>query len=107
MIVKVITDTRDALLIDTGTVYGPPATWNVVPGTVRMTCAGVAVRGPCGAAGGVVGLSRGVSGIAAAELPPSPGAAGAVPAGAPVVGGGAYPAAPCPPARVARWRWRR
>ena len=42
VIVNVITDTRDALLIDTGTVYGPPATWNVVPGTVRMICAGVA-----------------------------------------------------------------
>jgi len=54
VIVRVITDTREALLIDTGTVYGPPATWNVVPGTVRMTCDGVAVAGP-GGVGGVVG----------------------------------------------------
>ena len=29
--VSVITDRRDALLIDSGTVYGPPATWNSSP----------------------------------------------------------------------------
>src|ERR1044072_3351393 len=43
--VKVITDSRDALLIDTGTVYGPPATWKIVPGVVTTICAGVAGGG--------------------------------------------------------------
>src|SRR5919106_2605571 len=58
--VSVITETRWALLIETGTVYGPPATWNVVPGTVRMTCAGVGAAGPVAAPGGAVAaLSRG------------------------------------------------
>src|SRR4029450_572406 len=55
VMVSVITETRDALLIDTGTVYGPPATWNVVPGTVRMICPG----GACGAPGGVAGVTQG------------------------------------------------
>src|SRR5918994_3823978 len=88
VIVRVITDTREALLIETGTVYGPPATWNVVPGTVRMTCAGVAVEAPgAAAAGGVVGLSRGVSGTGAGGAVVVPGAGG-TPTGAPVVGGG-------------------
>src|SRR5262249_4888337 len=62
---SVITDRRCALLIETGTVYGPPATWNVVPGGVTMICAGV-VGGAFGFAGvGVVvgGSSRG--GVAA------------------------------------------
>ena len=40
--VSVSVDTRDALLIETGTVYGPPATRNSVPGGVTMICAGVA-----------------------------------------------------------------
>src|SRR4051812_3137502 len=59
--VKVITDRRDTLLIDTGTVYGPPATRNSVPGGVTITCAvfapaGVVAPGP---AGGVAVTSRG------------------------------------------------
>src|SRR6476619_4615396 len=73
--VTVTTETRDALLIDTGTVYGPPATWNVVPGTVRMICPGVACGAP-GAAAGVTSVSRGCV------------AGGAAPTGAPVVTGG-------------------
>ncbi len=32
---------RDALLIEIGIVYGPPATWKVVPAGVTMICAGV------------------------------------------------------------------
>src|SRR5688572_16202098 len=75
VIVRVITDTREALLIDTGTMYGPPATWKVVPGTVRMTCDGVAAAGP-GGVGGVVGLSRGVSNTATGGIAPAPDAAG-------------------------------
>src|SRR6185436_18901100 len=75
VIVRVIVDTREALLIDTGTVYGPPATWNVVPGTVRMICPGVACGAP-GAAAGVTSVSRGCV------------AGGAAPTGAPVVTGG-------------------
>src|SRR5687767_1782578 len=80
-----MTETRLALLIETGTVYGPPATWNVVPGTVRITWAGVvaAPPGPAGAAGVVV-TSRGGNPVA-----------GGVPAGAPVgvVSGVAAPGA--------------
>src|SRR6516225_10061689 len=59
--VSVMTDSRCALLIDTGTVYGPPATWNVVPGGVTMICAGV-VGGAVGFAGvgaAPAGWSRG------------------------------------------------
>src|SRR6188768_1485348 len=96
VIVRVIVDTREALLIDTGTVYGPPATWKVVPGTVRMTCDGVAVAGPAGV-GGVVGLSRGVSGTTTGGIAPVPGAGGTVPTGAPAGGtapGGCCGAAP-------------
>src|SRR5690349_15531721 len=79
VIVRVITDRRDELLIETGTVYGPPATWNVVPGTVRMICAGV-----CGGApGGAVGVTSVSLGCADGAAP-----AGAPPTGAPVVAGG-------------------
>src|ERR671912_130932 len=68
-------ETRDALLIETGTVYGPPPTWKTVPGTVTITCAGVAVaRGSVGA-GGVVASRGGAV---------APGAPAPVPAGAPV-----------------------
>src|SRR5947207_2471654 len=61
-------DTRDALLIDTGTVYGPPATRNSVPGAVTIICAAVGAAlgapvpaAPTGApvtsrAGGVAGV---------------------------------------------------
>src|SRR6266567_4294203 len=52
--VSVSTDTRDALLIESGTGYGPPATRNSVPGVVTMICAGVAV-GPPAVVGGVAG----------------------------------------------------
>src|SRR5690349_15990742 len=66
--VSVITDSRATLLIDTGTVYGPPATRNSVPGGVMITCAvegdgGVAVPA---AAGGVAFTSRG--GVAAGAV---------------------------------------
>src|SRR5688572_6933770 len=55
--VSVRVDTRDALLIETGTVYGPPATRNSVPGGVMMTCAAVAAGAgaPAAAGGGAFG----------------------------------------------------
>src|SRR5438045_5082121 len=76
--VSVITDNRDTLLIETGTVYGPPATRNSVPGVVMMICAAVGFgAGAPGGAGGVVVTSRG--GAAGAAAPPGtpPGAAAA------------------------------
>src|SRR5256885_6046254 len=36
-----MTEIRVALLIEIGVVYGPPATWKVVPAGVTMICAGV------------------------------------------------------------------
>src|SRR4051812_16392942 len=39
VIVSAIIESRDTFVIDTGTVYGPPPTRNVVPGGVRITCA--------------------------------------------------------------------
>src|SRR5438093_11148227 len=66
VIVSVTLDTRDAPVIDTGTVYGPPPTRNSVPGGVTSTCAaaGVAAGGVAGgtAAGGVGGGAVGAPG---------------------------------------------
>ena|SRR5438067_4276750 len=109
-----MTEIRVALLIEIGVVYGPPATWNVVPAGVTMICAGVdgggaprPVAGPSpvgfvGAggvvAGGVVagGVAAGgvvvpAGGVAAAggAVGGAPGAAGGV--GATVVGTGDVP----------------
>ena len=58
-------DNRDALLIDSGAMYGPPATLNSVPDGVMMICAGVGwpTPGAVGvAAGGAVGSRGGVTG---------------------------------------------
>src|SRR5512133_1886407 len=80
--VSVTTDTRDALLIDSGTVYGPPATRNSVPGGVTITCAVFAPAGVAApaAAGGVTGMSRaGGFGVGIG----APAGAFAAPAGAP------------------------
>src|SRR6266850_7824763 len=56
VIVSVTLDTRDAPVIDTGTVYGPPPTRNSVPGGVTSTCAAAGgVAGGGTAAGGGVG----------------------------------------------------
>src|SRR5262245_59829811 len=62
VIVSVTVEIRDALLIDSGTLYGPPPTRNSVPGGVVMTWARVAagdvpggVVRAGGAAGGVAG----------------------------------------------------
>ena len=41
MIVSDSVDNRDALLIDSGAMYGPPPTLNSVPDGVMMICAGV------------------------------------------------------------------
>src|SRR3954470_10373048 len=49
---------REALLIEIGTVYGPPDTRNSVPGGVTMICAGVAAPAT-GVAPGDTGWSRG------------------------------------------------
>src|SRR4051812_39196903 len=88
--VSVITDTRDALLIESGTVYGPPATRNSVPGGVTRICAAVDDVGAApavpGGAGGVAFGSRG--GVAGAGGT-TPGAA--APAGA---AAGAWPPSP-------------
>src|SRR6266542_177511 len=96
--VSVTTDRRDTLLIDSGAVYGPPATRNSVPGVVMMTCAAVAFgEAVPGAAGGVVVMSRvgGVAGGAATSPGTPPGVGTPAPAGgAPVVGGAAPGAAP-------------
>src|SRR5687768_4854671 len=89
VIVSVITETREALLIEIGTVYGPPATWKVVPGTVRMICAGVGAGVPPG--GGVCGTSVSLgcpAGAAGAAAPVAGAAGGVVTGGTP---GGAAP----------------
>src|SRR5687767_6996989 len=87
VIVSVSTERRDALFTDTGTVYGPPATWNVVPGGVRITCAGVGagLSRPGGGAGGAVG-SRG--GTPVGVPPGGVVGAGGTPAGGAVAPGG-------------------
>src|SRR4029453_7141849 len=62
--VSVIVEARDTLLIETGTVYGPPATRNS-PGGVTRICAAPGVAGvPVGAAGvaGCVTSRGGVTG---------------------------------------------
>src|SRR5205809_5680146 len=82
MSVSVTVDRRCASMTDKGTVYGPPPSWNVVPGGEMMTCAppipgdavgtaagGGGVAGSAGAAGGVAagGVAAGVgSGMAGA-----------------------------------------
>src|SRR3954447_2659086 len=110
-----MTEIRVALLIEIGVVYGPPATWNVVPAGVTMICAGVdgggaprPVAGPspvgfAGAGGVVAGgvVAGGVSpGGVVVPVPggvaPAAGAVGAAPAGgvgvgATVVGTGDVP----------------
>src|SRR3954470_200321 len=85
--VKVITDSRDTLLIEIGTVYGPLATRNSGP-AVTITWAVVAAAGVAvpGAAGGVVVTSRGE--VVAPTAPPAGVVAGATP-GAVAAGGGA------------------
>src|SRR5436190_24175158 len=77
--------------MDTGTVYGPPATRNSVPGVVTITCAVFAAAGVA-VAGGVVVTSRG--GVVAPTAPPGAVGAGATPAGGVAAGG-------CAPAGVA------
>src|SRR5436190_18652508 len=73
--VSVTTDTRDALLIETGTVYGPPATRNSVPGGVTSTCATPPVgAGAPGGAAGVVVTSRGGTVPAEGVVAPAAGA---------------------------------
>src|SRR6478736_2628254 len=73
--VSVITERRATLLIEIGTVYGPPATRNSVPGGVTITCAVAAPAGvgPGAAAGGGAVMSRGGF---AATAPPGGAAAG-------------------------------
>src|SRR5215210_7919736 len=80
VMVSVMTDTRDALLIEMGTVYGPPATWKVVPGTVTITCAGVAgvPPGPVGAAGTASGGGAVGAGVPGATPGPVCGVVGIV-----------------------------
>src|SRR4051812_25447897 len=85
--VSVMTDTRDALLIDSGTVYGPPATRNSVPGGVTRICAAAGDVGPApaapGGAGGVAFGSRGggagATGTPAGGCRPTVGAPGTCP----------------------------
>src|SRR5438552_3925809 len=68
MSVSVTVDRRCASMTDKGTVYGPPPTWNVVPGGEMMTCAppipGDAVGTAAGAGGcaGSAGAGGGVAG---------------------------------------------
>ena len=64
--VIVSVDNRDALFTETGTVYGPPATRNSLPGGVTMICAagvvaapGVAGAGAFGSRGGALGSVTG------------------------------------------------
>src|SRR5689334_20904455 len=90
---SVSTDTRDALLIDTGSVYCPPATRNSVPGGVRMICAGVlgapaglgavGAEGCAASRGGVVGGAPGSAPVGGFVT--APGCVGAAVGGA--VGG--------------------
>src|SRR5436190_6284480 len=77
VIVRLMVVSRVAPLIDTGTVYGPPPTRNVVPGVEMTTCAdpmpGVVIGnsavgaggGAGGAGGGCVSTTGGVAGGAA------------------------------------------
>ena len=89
MTVNVITESRATLLIEIGTVYGPPATRYSVPGDVTMICAAAgftAAAAPGVADGGVVVMSLGaaVGGVAAPGAAP----AGAAPPGGAATGGG-------------------
>jgi hypothetical protein len=74
VIVNAIVESRDALLIEMGVLYGPPATLNSLVGGVKMTCAGVSVPAAPGSAGTGVAGSR-----------------GGVPGGTPVPAGGTAP----------------
>ena len=86
VIVNVTTETRAALLIETGIVYGPPATWKVVPGGDTMIWAGVVGDATAGWPAGVVGTAVGALGNGAVGA--CPGAGGTV-VGFAVVAGGA------------------
>src|SRR2546428_253564 len=108
VIVKVITETRDALLIETGTVYGPPATRNSVPGGNTLICAGVAgVVGVVPGAGGVPGGDRGgatgagATGSGVMGGVPAGGVPGGVAIGGMPGGGGDGCTAPGPPRAIA------
>src|SRR4051794_17699697 len=84
--VNVMVDRRDTLLIEIGTVYGPPATRNSVPGVVISSCAAPAGPGAVGAgAGGAFGSRGGVAGGGGTPSVPGggtvPGAPGGVPGG--------------------------
>src|SRR5258706_10596923 len=101
VMVSVIIDTRDALLIDTGTVYGPPATRNSFPGGVTITCAVVALGGvaaPGAAGGGAFGSLGGAGGttpggVTAPARGVAPGV-GSIGAGGPVDGDGTLDGVP-------------
>ena len=84
-----IVEIRDALLIEIGARYGPPAILNSVPAGVMMTCAGVTPEGgvPGAAGNGWFGSRGGVTGAI-------PVVAGGVvaPAGGVVATGGTTPA---------------
>src|SRR2546428_2371219 len=81
MSVSVTVDTRAASAMSSGTVYGPPPTRNVDPGTEISTCAepmpvdcvgtaadGVVAPGASGVVAGGVVVGAGVGGVAAGGL---------------------------------------